>query len=234
MAAMKAALAYAFALLSVMVLIAPSAFADDTDLKKRLDQIASLCVESFNEQDAAGVAALFATNAIVVNRSGPQTDVVKFAEGLFKAGLNHIDATVDQVCALGPDTGIRNGPGRFAWQSKGTMGINFVNLTIAGPPDRMKPNVLIYEPFGKLVAVEWLVPLIAETKEKPTLLGQQFMGPMEGHDPFIPQQFVNCDLHAWIFKPYTIGMFAATNPEVKCDGYEHALLEPPTKHVHVP
>jgi len=42
MAAMKAAIAYAFALLGVMVVIAPSAFADDADLKKKVDQIASL------------------------------------------------------------------------------------------------------------------------------------------------------------------------------------------------
>ena len=66
MAAIKAALAYAFALLGVMVVIAPSAFAGDADLKKQVDQIASLCVEIFNKQDAAGVAALFATNAMGV------------------------------------------------------------------------------------------------------------------------------------------------------------------------
>ena len=44
---------------------------------------------------------------------------------------------------------------------KGAMGIHFVNLTIQGPPDPAKPNVLIYEPVGgklKLVAAEWLVP----------------------------------------------------------------------------
>ena len=87
MAAIKAALGYAFALLGVMVVIAPSPFAGDADLKKQVDQIASLCVEIFNKQDAAGVAALFAT--IVVNRSGPQTDVVKVAEGLFKEGSHH-------------------------------------------------------------------------------------------------------------------------------------------------
>ena len=166
MAATKAALAYAFALLGVMVVIAPSAFADDADLKKQVHQIASLCVEIFNKQDAAGVAALFATSAIVVNPSGPQTDVVKFAEGL--------------------------------------------------------------------VAVEWLIPLTPETKEAPVLFGQKFMGPMEGHEPLIPQQFVHYDLHAWIFpeKPNPLGMFEATNPDVKCDGYLYDMLEPPTKHVH--
>lgn len=199
MAATKAALAYAFALLGVMVVIAPSAFADDADLKKQVHQIASLCVGIFNKQDAAGVAALFATSAIVVNPSGPQTDVVKFAEGLFTEGLNHIDAKVDQVWASEPDTCIGMGQAGLHRQAKGAMGINFA---IAGPPDPMKPKVLIYEPVGeelKLVAVEWLIPLTPETKEAPVLFGQKFMGPMEGYEPLIPQQFVHYDLHAWIF-----------------------------------
>src|SRR4051812_47638229 len=46
--------------------------------------------------------------------------------------------------------------------AKGAMGVHFANLTIKGPPDPMKPNVLVYEPVGKelkLVAVEWLVPV---------------------------------------------------------------------------
>ena len=29
---------------------------------------------------------------------------------------------------------------------KGTMGVHFVNLTVQGPPDPLKPNVLVYEP----------------------------------------------------------------------------------------
>ena len=121
--------------------------------------------------------------------------------------------------------------------AKGAMGIHFANVTIQGPPDPMKPNILIYEPVSKelkLVAVEWLVPLTPETKEKPSLFGEAFMGPMEGHEPLIPQQFVHYDLHAWIFKPNSLGMFAPTNPDVSCEGYDHALLEPPTKHVHGP
>ena len=75
--------------------------------------------------------------------------------------------------------------------AKGAMGIHFVNLTVQSPPDPSKPNVLIYEPVGgklQLVAAEWLVPLTADTKERPFLFGQPFLGPMEGHEPLIPKE----------------------------------------------
>ena len=116
---------------------------------------------------------------------------------------------------------------------KGAMGIHFVNLTVNGPLDPKKPNVLIYEPVGgklKLVAVEWLVPLAA-AKERPTILGQPFQGPMEGHEPLIPKEFAHYDLHAWLFKDNPLGMFSPTNPDVSCDGYGMTLLEHPTKMV---
>lgn len=116
--------------------------------------------------------------------------------------------------------------------AKGAMGVHFVNLTIQGPPDPMKPNVLIYEPVDKklkLVAAEWLVPLTPDTKERPTLMGQPFLGPMEGHEPLIPQGFVHYDLHAWLFKDNPLGMFNPTNPDVSCDSADFSLLEMPTK-----
>lgn len=119
---------------------------------------------------------------------------------------------------------------------KGAMGIHFVNVTISGPPDPKRPNVLIYEPDGKklrLVAVEWLVPLAA-AKERPSMLGQPFQGPMEGHEPLIPKDFVHYDLHAWLFKDNPLGMFSPTNPDVSCDGFDFSLLETPTKMVHAP
>jgi len=119
---------------------------------------------------------------------------------------------------------------------KGAMGVHFVNETIQGPPDPMKPNVLIYEPDGgklRLVAAEWLVPLAA-AKERPSLFGQPFQGPMEGHEPLIPQSFHHYDLHAWLFKDNPNGMFSATNPDVSCEGYDHALLEHGTKMVAQP
>ena len=116
--------------------------------------------------------------------------------------------------------------------AKGAMGVHFVNLTVKGPPDPMKPNVLIYEPVGKklkLVAVEWLVPLTPDLKERPSLFGQPFMGPMEGHEPLIPKDYVHYDLHAWLFKNNPLGMFAPTNPDVSCKDSDFALLEGPTK-----
>ena len=116
---------------------------------------------------------------------------------------------------------------------KGAMGIHFVNLTIQGPPDPLKPNVLIYEPVGdklKLVAAEWLVPT-AVAKERPMLLGQPFQGPMEGHEPLIPQGFHHYDLHAWLFKDNPLGMFTPTNPDVTCKDAQFSLMEMPTKIV---
>jgi hypothetical protein len=121
--------------------------------------------------------------------------------------------------------------------AKGAMGVHFVNITVRGAPDLMKPNVLIYEPVGKklkLVAVEWLVPLTPDTKERPSLFGQSFMGPMEGHEPLIPKEYVHYDLHAWLFKNNPLGMFASTNPDVSCKSSEFSLLEKPTMMVPGP
>jgi len=122
----------------------------------------------------------------------------------------------------------------FMEYSKGAMGVHFVNVTIQGPPDPMKPNVLIYEPVGKelkLIAVEWLVPYRPDSKERPSLFGQPFMGPMEGHEPLIPKEYVHYDLHAWIFKDNPLGMFSPTNPNVNCQDADFGLLEKPTKMI---
>jgi hypothetical protein len=116
---------------------------------------------------------------------------------------------------------------------KGAMGVHFVNLTVQGPPDPLKPNVLIYEPDHgklKLVAAEWLVPVTA-VKSRPNLLGIPFQGPMEGHEPLIPKEFHHYDLHAWLFKDNPLGMFTPTNPKVSCKGWNFSLLEKPTMMV---
>lgn len=123
-------------------------------------------------------------------------------------------------------------PGHMEYP-KGGMGVHFVNLTIQGPLDPKRPNVLVYEPVNgklELVAAEWLVP-VTVAKERPVLFGQPFQGPMEGHEPLIPQGFVHYDLHAWLFKDNPNGMFSPTNPDVTCEDYDFGLLEHPTKIV---
>jgi hypothetical protein len=123
-------------------------------------------------------------------------------------------------------------PGHMEYP-KGGMGVHFVNLTIQGPLDPKRPNVLVYEPVNgklELVAADWLVP-VTVAKERPVLFGQPFQGPMEGHEPLIPREFVHYDLHAWLFKDNPNGMFSPTNPNVTCEDYDFSLLEHPTKIV---
>lgn len=121
---------------------------------------------------------------------------------------------------------------------KGAMGIHFLNKELVGPkPDPMRPPVLLYEPKdGKLhlVGVEWVVPLTNELAERPELFGQPFLGPMEGHVPVIPQEFVHYDLHAWLFKDNPLGVFSPTHPGVNCEGYDFELKVHPTKIVSGP
>jgi hypothetical protein len=75
---------------------------------------------------------------------------------------------------------------------KGAMGIHFVNLTVQGPLDPMKPNVLIYEPVDgrlKLVAAEW--PGARDCRQgtpkslRPTLPGPDGR-PRTAHTPRVP------------------------------------------------
>ena len=118
---------------------------------------------------------------------------------------------------------------------KGAMGVHLLNMQLVSPElDPMKPQILLYEPdaSGKLhlTGAEWFVPL-AIAKERPRLFGQDFVGPMEGHEPLMPADMKHYDLHVWLFKDNPEGMFSSTNPAVKCTGYAYALDLDSTKMV---
>jgi len=133
---------------------------------------------------------------------------------------------------------IPGGPDRVQYGKPGGMGVHFLNPQLIGPvPDPAKPSVLLYEPVGdklRLAAVEWFVPLATGVKERPKLFGQSFYGPMEGHHPVMPKELHHYDLHVWLFKTNSSGMFNPTNPAVKCPktGYSH--VGPPPKLVPEP
>jgi len=102
----------------------------------------------------------------------------------------------------------------------GAMGVHFLNMANVGPKlDPMKPQILIYEPVNgklKLAAAEWFVPVQVAAGKAPTLFGQTFAGPMEGHYPVMPRSLRHYDLHAWLWKPNPKGVFAPTNTALKC------------------
>ena len=121
------------------------------------------------------------------------------------------------------------GQGQVAYQA-GAMGIHFLNPSLISPtPDPKRPTLLLYEPdaHGKLtlVGAEWFVPLATGIKERPQLFGREFDGPMEGHEPLLPQNLHHYDLHVWLWKQNPAGLFSPTNPLVKCSGYSYTIVE---------
>jgi ketosteroid isomerase-like protein len=85
------------------------ALAADVDFKQEVEKIGAAYVESFNKQDSAGIAALYANGGFHINPAGPRADVAEFYQALFKAGFNHEEATVDQAWPLGTDAAIAMG-----------------------------------------------------------------------------------------------------------------------------
>ena len=106
------------ALLCVIVTLSTPAVADDADLKKQLEQGNSAFMQSFNSMDVAGLAAMYASGAIIVGPAGARTDVARYFEGNFRAGLNRAETTVDQVWPLGPDTALGMGKYRATGKSR--------------------------------------------------------------------------------------------------------------------
>jgi len=118
----------------------------------------------------------------------------------------------------------------------GGMGVHFINLQAIGPKlDPAKPQVLIYEPDGdklRLAAAEWFTPVQAvPAGARPAIFGKQLEGPMEGHHPLMPEGLHHYDLHVWLWKANPAGVFAATNPAVKCPKRGYTFKEAAPKMV---
>jgi hypothetical protein len=109
-------------------------------------------------------------------------------------------------------------PGQVPYPAGG-MGVHFFNVMLMGKLDPLQPQVLVYQPVGgklQLVAAEYFIPLSPEVKERPQLFGHPFDGPMEGHHPLMPHGLHHYDLHVWLWKTNSAGLFSPTNPAVKC------------------
>lgn len=120
MATMKAGFAYAFALLSVTIALAASAFAQNADLQKQMEQTISAYIDSYKKQDAAGIVALYSTGGILVTPTGAQTDLAQYYNGAFKMGLNQLEIKLDKAWPLGSDTAL--GMGSYRATGRNTSG----------------------------------------------------------------------------------------------------------------
>jgi hypothetical protein len=108
----------------------------------------------------------------------------------------------------------------------GSMGIHFVNGTLAGDTtlEPTTPEALTYEvqPNGRLalVGVEYIVfqqAWDAEHGQPPSLFGQEFMLVPSPNRFGIPAFYA---LHAWAWKANPTGAFKEWNPRVLCLGTE--------------
>ncbi len=104
----------------------------------------------------------------------------------------------------------------------GTMGIHAANpaLLMDQVVDPLRPEVLLYVPKKgggfRLVGIEYLVPLMPGQDAlpvAPSVFGQTFEGPMDGHEPGMPRHY---DKHVWVWAPNPVGMFAQFNPRLSC------------------
>ncbi|MCK1489164.1 nuclear transport factor 2 family protein [Bradyrhizobium sp. 180] len=95
-----------------------SAVAAEGDPKQKVEAVASEYAASFNRQDGAGIAALFATGGIHVNPAGPRSDIAEFYQGAFKAGFDHEEITVDQAWPLGSDMALAIGNYRLTGKNQ--------------------------------------------------------------------------------------------------------------------
>ena len=109
-----------YILLSVAMFSAPALAADDQSGKQEVDKIVAAYTESFNKQNTAGIAELFTKDGVLVNPTGPHTDIAQFIDGGFKAGLDHIEITVKDVARLGTDNMI--GIGEYITSGKNASG----------------------------------------------------------------------------------------------------------------
>ena len=106
----------------------------------------------------------------------------------------------------------------------GAMGQHYVNLpdVLDGEIDALTPEALVYQPMPggglRLVGVEYVVfqaAWDANHADPPVLFNENFIpvgaGNRYGLDPFY-------ELHAWIWRPNSSGMFKDWNPGVTCRG----------------
>ena len=102
------------------------------------------------------------------------------------------------------------------------MGYHYVDYGQFGAMDPQQPDGLLYtaDKHGRLTlaGAEWFVfdtdqNPATPNAQAPEMFGQQFDGPMPGHEDGMP---VHYDLHAYIWAENPDGLFATWNTNITC------------------
>jgi len=85
----------------------------DQNTRQQIERIAAAYVENWNKHDAAGLAALYMKDGVLVTatgvvRSGPQ-EIEQAYQGALKTLPQHNGQTIEQISPLGNDADIRIG-----------------------------------------------------------------------------------------------------------------------------
>jgi hypothetical protein len=108
------------------------------------------------------------------------------------------------------------------------MGFHYAKPALAGDVniDPTLPEMLVYTPAAggkvRLGALEYFRAdadqNLKSDEDRPTLFGQPFNGPMEGHPmpPGQPPMPIHYDLHVWLYQNNPSGELATENPGVDC------------------
>jgi hypothetical protein len=189
------------------------------------------------------IGALLATSALLVSASAlpaqtlpsvsPELEQARAALDKYRDPVVAVhDGYFSSVGCIEYPHGGHEGTMQYA---PGGMGVHFLNLQLVSPTlDPARPQVLIYEPDGdklRLAAAEWFVPVEAAGGTRPAIFGRELDGPMEGHHPLMPEGLHHYDLHVWLWKANPAGVFAPTNPAVKCPKRGYTFQEAAPKIV---
>ena len=95
----------------------------DQGTRQQIERLVATYAESFNKQDAAGIAGLYTKDGVLVSsagkavKTGPQ-EIEQSYQSAFKSGMNHIEITLDQVSPFGSDAAISMGEYYLAGQGQ--------------------------------------------------------------------------------------------------------------------
>ena len=106
--------------LIALSILSPAFAQSDQNLRADVERISAAHAENFNKQNAAGIAALYAKGATLVNAAGVQTSIEENFQNAFKAGFNHQEVTVGEVASIAPDIAL--GMGEYANSGQGQSG----------------------------------------------------------------------------------------------------------------